>query len=349
MYRDAYRRFLPSITNNYDFQELLSEMLGELNGSHTGARYNNGGSALSTANFGVFFDETYQGDGLRIKEIMAKSPFAIKKCDVTPGCIIEKIDGQAIQAGMDYFPLLEGKAGKKVLLAMYNPATGKRFDVNVKAISGGEQSALLYKRWVDRNRRMVDELSGGRIAYVHVKGMDSPSFRQVYEELLSDKNRQKEAVIVDTRHNGGGWLHDDLATLLSGKEYQRFIPQGQYIGSDPHNKWLKPSCVLVCEDNYSNAHGFPWVYKELGIGKLIGAPVPGTMTAVWWETQIDPTIVFGIPQVGCVDKNGVYMENNQLQPDIEVYNKPEDSLKGIDEQLATAVKEMLKVADANKK
>ena len=349
MYRDAYRRFLPSITNNYDFQELLSEMLGELNGSHTGARYNNGGPALSTANFGVFFDETYQGDGLRIKEIMAKSPFAIKKCDVTPGCIIEKIDGQAIQAGMDYFPLLEGKAGKKVLLAMYNPATGKRFDVNVKAISSGEQSTLLYKRWVDRNRRMVDELSGGRIAYVHVKGMDSPSFRQVYEELLSDKNRQKEAVIVDTRHNGGGWLHDDLATLLSGKEYQRFIPQGQYIGSDPHNKWLKPSCVLVCEDNYSNAHGFPWVYKELGIGKLIGAPVPGTMTAVWWETQIDPTIVFGIPQVGCVDKNGVYMENNQLQPDIEVYNKPEDSLKGIDEQLATAVKEMLKVADANKK
>ena len=349
MYRNAYRRFLPSITNNYDFQELLSEMLGELNGSHTGARYNNGGPALSTANFGVFFDETYQGDGLRIKEIMAKSPFALKKCDVTTGCIIEKIDGQAIQAGMDYFPLLEGKAGKKVLLAMYNPATGKRFDVNVKAISGGEQSALLYKRWVDRNRRIVDELSGGRIAYVHVKGMDSPSFRQVYEELLSDKNRQKEAVIVDTRHNGGGWLHDDLATLLSGKEYQRFIPQGQYIGSDPHNKWLKPSCVLVCEDNYSNAHGFPWVYKELGIGKLIGAPVPGTMTAVWWETQIDPTIVFGIPQVGCVDKNGVYMENNQLQPDIEVYNKPEDSLKGIDEQLATAVKEMLKVADANKK
>ena len=348
-YRDAYRRFLPSITNNYDFQELLSEMLGELNGSHTGARYNNGGPTLSTANFGVFFDDTYQGDGLRIKEIMAKSPFAVKKCDVTPGCIIEKIDGQVIQAGMDYFPLLEGKAGKNVLVALYNPSTGKRFDVNVKAISSGAQNELLYKRWVDRNRRMVDELSGGRIAYVHVKGMDSPSFRTVYSELLSDKNRQKEAVIVDTRHNGGGWLHDDLATLLSGKEYQRFIPQGQYIGSDPHNKWLKPSCVLVCEDNYSNAHGFPWVYKELGIGKLIGAPVPGTMTAVWWETQIDPTIVFGIPQVGCVDKNGKYMENNQLQPDIEVYNKPEDSLKGIDEQLATAVKEMLKAADANKK
>ena len=189
---------------------------------------------------------------------------------------------------------------------------------------------------------MVETLSGGRIAYVHVKGMDSPSFRNVYSELLSDRNRNKEAVIVDTRHNGGGWLHDDLATLLSGKEYQRFVPRGQYIGSDPFNKWLKPSCVMICEDNYSNAHGFPWVYKELKIGKLIGAPVPGTMTAVWWERQIDPTIVFGIPQVGCRDMRGVFGENTQLNPDIEVYNSPEDFINGHDTQLERAVKEMMK-------
>ena len=341
-YRDAYRRFLPSINNNYDFQELLSEMLGELNGSHTGARYYASGPALATANLGVFYDDTYNGKGLKIKEIMKKSPFAIIKSEVTEGCIIEQIDGQTIEAGMDYFPMLEGKAGKKVLLSIYNPANGKRFNVSVKAISSGEQNNLLYNRWVERCRKMVDKLSNGQIAYVHVKGMDSQSFRTVYSELLSDKNRQKKAAIVDTRHNGGGWLHDDLATLLSGKEYQRFVPQGQYIGSDPFNKWVKPSCVLVCEDNYSNAHGFPWVYKELGIGKLIGAPVPGTMTAVWWETQIDPSIVFGIPQVGCVDMRGNYAENNQLQPDIEVYNKPEDALKGIDTQLATAVQELMK-------
>ena len=341
-YRDAYRRFLPNINNNYDFQELLSEMLGELNGSHTGARYYASGPALATANLGVFYDDTYTGKGLKIKEIMKKSPFAIIKSEVTEGCIIEQIDGQTIEAGMDYFPMLEGKAGKKVLLGIYNPANGKRFNVSVKAISSGEQNNLLYNRWVERCRKMVDKLSNGQIAYVHVKGMDSQSFRTVYSELLSDKNRQKKAAIVDTRHNGGGWLHDDLATLLSGKEYQRFVPQGQYIGSDPFNKWVKPSCVLVCEDNYSNAHGFPWVYKELGIGKLIGAPVPGTMTAVWWETQIDPSIVFGIPQVGCVDMRGNYAENNQLQPDIEVYNKPEDALKGIDTQLATAVQELMK-------
>ena len=347
-YREAYLRFLPYINNNYDFQEMLSEMLGELNGSHTGARYYAPSRTLATACLGVFFDPAYTGDGLKIKEIIKQGPFAVKKTDVTPGCIIEKIDGQPVKKDTDYYPMLGGKAGKTVQLVVYNPENGKRFNVAVKAISQSEQNRLLYKRWVKRNEKMVEELSGGRIAYVHVEGMDSPSFRTVYSELLSDRNRNKEAVIVDTRHNGGGWLHDDLATLLSGKEYQRFVPRGQYIGSDPFNKWLKPSCVLVCEDNYSNAHGFPWVYKELKIGKLIGTPVPGTMTAVWWETQIDPTIVFGIPQVGCMDMRGNYMENRQLEPDIEVYNSPEKSLAGIDEQLEAAVKEMLKEADAAK-
>lgn len=344
-YYENYKRFLPYINNNYDFQEMLSEMLGELNGSHTGARYYAPGASFSTACLGVFYDNEYTGDGLKIKEIIAKGPFAVKKTDVTEGCIIEKIDGEKILAGVDYYPMLEGKAGRKVLLSVYSPETKKRFDVTVKAISAGEQSELLYKRWVKRNERLVEKLSGGRVAYVHVKGMDSPSFRTVYSELLSEKNRTKDAVIVDTRHNGGGWLHDDLVTLLSGKEYQRFVPRGQYIGSDPFNKWLKPSCVLVCEDNYSNAHGFPWVYKELGIGKLIGTPVPGTMTAVWWERQIDPSIVFGIPQVGCMDMRGEYLENKELQPDIEVYNSPEEVLRGEDRQLEAAVKEMLKTIE----
>lgn len=346
-YKKAYARFLPHINNNYDFQELLSELLGELNGSHTGARYRAGGPTLSTASFGVFYDDSYAGDGLKIQEILAKGPFTVRKTDVTPGCIIEKIDGQPILKGKDYFPLLEGKAGRKVRLAMYNPNTGKRFDVVVKAISGGEEGTLLYKRWVERCRQTVDRLSGGRVGYVHVKGMDSHSFREVYSEVLG-RCRNKEALIVDTRHNGGGWLHDDLATLLSGKQYQSFVPRGQYIGSDPFNKWLKPSCVLVCEDNYSNAHGFPWVYKELKIGKLIGAPVPGTMTAVWWETQIDPTLVFGIPQVGCMDMRGEYAENKQLNPDIEIYNAPEKAQQGEDQQLAAAVEEMLKTIGSKK-
>lgn len=347
-YREAYRRFLPHINNNYDFTEMLSEMLGELNGSHTGARYGGNGAPLATAALGVFYDEDYTGDGLKIKEIIAQSPLTKKKTDVKAGCIIEKIDGVAIPAGSDYFPLLEGKAGRKTILSIYDPSTKRRFEETVKPITYGAQSELLYKRWVENCRKRVDELSGGRIGYVHIKGMDSPSFRQIYSDLLG-RERTKEAVVVDTRHNGGGWLHDDIVTLLSGKEYERFVPRGQYIGSDPFNKWLRPSCMLVCEDNYSNAHGTPFVYKTLGVGKLVGAPVAGTMTAVWWERQIDPSIVFGIPQVGCLDMQGNYLENHTLEPDITVYNAPADVLRGEDAQLKAAVDHLLQVLSASKK
>lgn len=347
-YKETYKRFLPYINNNYDFTEMLSEMLGELNGSHTGARYSAPGAPLATANLGVFYDDTYTGDGLKIKEIIAQSQLTKKKTDVKPGCIIEKIDGTAIKAGSDYFPLLEGKAGRKVVLSVYDPATGKRFEETLKPITSGAQSELLYKRWVENCRKKVEALSGGRIGYVHIKGMDSESFRKMYSDLLSEQNRAKEAVVVDVRHNGGGWLHDDVVTLLSGKEYERFVPRGQYIGSDPFNKWLKPSCMLVCEDNYSNAHGTPFVYKTLGIGKLVGTPVAGTMTAVWWERQIDPSIVFGIPQVGCMDMQGNYLENHTLQPDILIYNEPEAALKGDDAQLKVAVDCLLKQLPAKK-
>lgn len=341
-YKKSYARFLPYINNNYDFSDMLSEMLGELNASHTGARYFAGGASMSTAVLGLFFDETYDGDGLKVEEIIKRGPFAVKNTGVTKGCIIEKIDGDSILKNKDYNYLLDGKSGRNVRVSVYNPATKKRFDVTVKAISKGYQDELLYRRWVDRNRQLVDSLSHGRLAYVHVKAMDSESFRTVFHELLSDKNRNREAVIVDERHNGGGWLHDDLCTLLSGKQYQSFVPRGQFIGKDPWNKWTKPSCVMVCEDDYSNGHGFPFVYKELGIGKLIGTPVAGTMTAVWWETLLDPTMVFGIPQVGCRDMHGHYSENTQLNPDIEVYNTPEDYINGNDRQLKRAVEEMLK-------
>lgn len=340
-YKRIYEKFLPHINNNYDFAEMLSEMLGELNASHTGARYSGQNNAMPTAFLGVFYDDTYTGDGLKVKEIPAKSPLAIIQTKVTAGCIIEQIDGQNIKKGEDYYPLLEGKAGRKIRLTVYNPENKQRFEETVRGINSSQWYDVLYHRWVERNRAEVERLSGGRLGYVHIQGMNSESFRKTYSELLG-RYRHKEAVVVDVRHNGGGWLHEDLIILLSGKEYQRFVAQGQYIGSDPFNQWTKPSCMLVGEDNYSNAHGTPQLYKALKIGKLVGAPVPGTMTAVWWETQIDPSLVFGIPQVGCVDMEGNYAENYELIPDVLIYNEPAKALRGEDDQLKAAVDTLLK-------
>lgn len=345
-YKKVYEKFLPYINNNFDFAELLSEMLGELNASHTGARYNAPGRVMPVASFGVFYDDEYDGDGLKIKEIPAKSPFVLMKTDVKEGCIIEKIDGEEIKKGTDYYPLLEGKVGRKIRLTVYDPEKKKRFEETVRGISDAQVTEIMYNRWVERNRAEVEKLSGGRLGYIHIKAMNSESFRNTYSELLG-RYRHKEAVIIDVRHNGGGWLHEDLMVLLSGKEYQRFVAQGQYIGSDPFNQWTKPSCMMICEDNYSNAHGTPQLYKALKLGKLVGAPVPGTMTAVWWEPQIDPSIVFGIPQVGCVGMDGKYAENNELQPDVLIYNAPADVLSGKDAQIEAAVESLLKELKKN--
>ncbi len=345
-YFDNYERFLPHITNGYDFSVMVSELLGELNASHTGCRFYGGGTAFPTAELGVFLDPQYKGDGLKIQEILHNSPFALAGKKINAGDIIEQIDGQAIKAGEDYSVMLEGKAGKATRFSI-RPVKGKSFEITVKPITRYRQNELLYERWVKRNEHIVDSLSGGRIAYVHIEGMDSRSFRTIYRQLLNDRNRNREAVIVDTRNNGGGWLHDDVATLLSGKRYVRFSPRGQYISDEPYSKWTKPSCMLVSENNYSDAHGTPWVYKQLKIGKLIGMPVPGTMTAVWWES-LPGGFVFGIPQVGTLDDAGNYLENQDLMPDIMVRNTPEALLQGRDFQLEKAVEEMLKEADAVK-
>ncbi len=335
-YGKAYERFLPHINNNYDYAELLSEILGELNASHTGGGYRASGPTWKGSHLGAFFDDNYNGNGLRIKEILPRGPLSAKKDGLKPGDVIVVVDGNPLGINADVSPMLEGKGGKKVKLTV-NRTNGKTDIITVKPIT--DVSTLLYQRWVERNEHIVDSISNGRVGYVHIEGMDSPSFREVYSKLLG-KYRNCEAVVVDTRWNGGGWLHNDVAILLGGKEYVRYAPRGRYIGSDPFSQWTKPSVMLVNESNYSDAHGTPYTYQTLGIGDVVGAPIPGTMTAVWWETQVDPSLYFGIPQVTSLDRNGKPLENQQLNPDVVIYNNPGDVANGHDAQLEGAVRNL---------
>jgi tricorn protease len=341
-YYTEYKKFLPHISNNRDFAELLSELLGELNASHTGCRYAHPQANLdATASLGLFYDQSFVGNGLKVSEVLKKGPLDRAASKIKPGVIIEQIDGVPVLANADYSELLNRKANKNTLLALYNPADKLRWEETLKPITQAEESELRYHRWVQTRRQETDALSGGKIGYVHVRGMNDASYRTVYEEVLG-KCADKESVIIDTRFNGGGWLHDDLATLLSGQKYIEMVPRGQKGGHEPMRKWTKPSVVLVGEGNYSDAHMFPYAYRANNIGKIVGMPVPGTGTAVWWETQIDPTLVFGIPQVGMITNDGKYMENTQLEPDVRVRNEPEVMAKGKDQQLAQAVEELLK-------
>ncbi|MEM6380356.1 MAG: S41 family peptidase, partial [Bacteroidota bacterium] len=339
-YKKAYFVKLKDINNNFDFAELMSEMLGELNASHTGAGYRNSTpNGDQTASLGIFLDPSYTNDGLKIIEIIDKSPLKSKDNKSRAGHIIQAIDGVKINKDMNYYPLLNRKAGKNTLLTFYDPKSKKTWTETVKPINRRKLSQLLYERWVKNCNRLVEQLSDGKLGYVHVRGMNDASFRKVYDDALG-KHYDKKGLIVDTRFNGGGWLHDDLATFLNGKTYIDFRPRGQNLGSEPQFKWSKPSVVVMSESNYSDAHMFPVTYRAMGIGKLVGMPVPGTGTAVWWE-RLQNGARFGIPMVGMIDNQGKYLENQQLEPDIKVALDPGVVIKGRDQQLEAAVNELL--------
>lgn len=340
----AYRKFLPHIDNNYDFAELLSEYLGELNVSHTGGRFRPQLKGDATATLGLLYDWNHNGKGLLISEVVEKGPFDHARSKVKAGNIIEKIDGQEITPESDYSVLLNGKARKKTLVTLYNPQTKERWEEVVVPVSNGVMSDLLYARWVKQRAADVDKWSNGRLGYVHIESMGDDSFRSVYSDILGKYNN-REGIVIDTRFNGGGRLHEDIEILFSGKKYFTQVVRGREACDMPSRRWNKPSIMVQCEANYSNAHGTPWVYSHQKIGKLVGMPVPGTMTSVSWETLQDPTLVFGIPVIGYRLPDGSYLENSQLEPDIKVANSPETVVKGEDTQLKVAVDELLKEID----
>jgi len=348
-YKEEYQRFLPHINNGYDFSDMMSELLGELNASHTGCRFrgNRSSGSDATASLGFYYDHSHELNGLKIKEVMPKNPIVDGDSKIKEGVIIEAINGIEIDFNTNHNKLLNRKAGKYTLLTLFDPDTGDRWDETVKPFSRRKEFDLRYDRWVNNCRELTEKVSNGRIGYVHVKGMNNSSYKTVYEEVLG-RNAGKEAIIVDTRFNGGGWLHDDLATFLSGQVYLRIRPRGQDLGKEPMFKWNKPSAVLMGEGNYSDAHMFPYTYKALDIGKLIGMPVPGTATAVWWE-RLPGGYVFGIPQVGMVTNDGEYLENTQLEPDVKVRNDLKSVSTGEDLQIEAAVKELFKELDSKDK
>lgn len=337
-----YASFLPHINNGYDFAELLSEMLGELNASHTGGRYRpKVADADDTATLGLIYGEL-DDQGLVIDEVVAGGPADRADSKLAAGVRITAIDGQPLSPDENPWRLLDRKSKQPVLISCAL-ADGETFDEVIKPIPSGAERELMYQRWIDRCEELVDELSEGRVGYVHVRGMNDSSYREVYEQVLG-RCSDREALIVDTRWNGGGWLHDQLVTFLGGDEYCQLVPRDKEpgrFGGEPLTRWSRPVCVVQNEGNYSDAHFFPYSFKTLGLGALVGTPVAGTTTAVWWERLFDGATVFGIPQLGVIDLDGNYLENQELFPDIEVYNDPESVVAGRDRQLEEAVRHML--------
>jgi len=339
-YKPDYEKYLPHIGNNYEMSELLSELLGELNVSHSSSSYSAfNPNADVTAALGIFYEYTYKGNGVKITEVIKDGPLAKAGMNITPGMIIESIDGELITPDKDLAQYLNRKAGKNTLLVIVDGTTKKEF--SIKPITIGEENGLLYKRWVNRNAEEVDKMSNGQLGYVHIPGMNDGAYRTTYEDIMG-KYFLKKAIVVDTRNNGGGDLVADLAMFLSGKKFMDYANDTRSNGFEPNFRWTKPSISMANEANYSDGHCYAYMVKQVGIGKLVGMPVPGTCSFAAWESLMDTGIRWGAPTVGCKDVNGKYLENSPTEPDIKIKNENEKVSVGVDQQLEIAVKELLK-------
>lgn len=332
-----YRQFLPHIGNGFELAELLSELLGELNVSHSGARYyHNSPSGDQTASLGIIPDLTYRGQGIKVEEILLGGPLDRKEFNLSSPFIITAIDGNTIGTDKDWAYYLNRKSDKYVLLTLIELSKGKERQVTVKPISLSQESRLLYRRWVKRNADEVDMLSNGTLGYVHIPGMSDGPYRNIYGEMMG-KYYDSQGIVVDTRFNGGGDLVSDLAMFFTGTKFITYHNHVRELGSEPTFRWTNPTVALVNEANYSDGSCFACGYKQLGIGKLIGMPVPGTCSFAGWERLQDGQVTWGMVPVSAKDMHGVWMENVETIPDYVIMNEPSVAPKGRDQQLEKAV------------
>lgn len=339
--RSEYEKYLPSIGNSYEFSEMLSEMLGELNVSHAGARYGTSiQNADATASLGILMDYDHKGNGIRIAEVLKGGPLDKAKFNVKAGMIIEKIDGELITPDRDVASYLNRKAGKFTLLEITGPKKSDRQQITVKPVSLRAERGLLYNRFVKINEKEVEEKSKGQLGYVHIPGMSDGPYRSIYEDMMG-KYFNRKGVIVDTRFNGGGDLVADLAMFFTGVPFITYATEAKVVGGEPTSRWTKPTLALFNESMYSDGHCFASGYTDLKIGKTIGMPVPGTCSFAGWEGLPDG-VRWGVVPVSAKNKAGEWMENNQTEPSIKVKNMPGVIDKGRDEQLERAIQEMLK-------
>jgi tricorn protease len=340
--KKEYQKHLPYISNAFEFSEMLSEMLGELNVSHAGSGYRGSevSNADATASLGIFMSYKNNNDGILINEIIKGGPLDKAKFNVKSGMIITKIDGVTIDKNQDVAKYFNRKSGKFMLLDVLDPTTKKTQTITVKPISLGAENRLLYSRWVKTNEKEVEKLSNGALGYVHIPGMGDGPYRSIYQDMMG-KYLDKKGVIIDTRFNGGGDLVSDLAMFFTGVPFITYATEAKVVGGEPTSRWTKPTLSIFNESMYSDGHCYASGYTDLKIGKTVGMPVPGTCSFAGWESLPNGSY-WGVVPISAKNKAGEWMENNQTEPMIKVKNMPGKIDNGIDEQLLRSIKELLK-------
>lgn len=341
----SYKRFSAYLKYADDpttLAKIVDEMIGEVNASHTGfyPRTEDTYKSFDQAYFGIELEESEgpQKEPI-IKKIYRKSKFN-KPYKIQPGSRLISVDGKKIADENGLVPLLVDKVNEKVELQIQNGDETET--LVVKGLSYWKNITLYYDNWVEERRQKVEELSDGRIGYLHIRSMNNRSYDQFVQDLFAE-NIDKDALIIDVRNNGGGNIHDRLLEDLTRKPYgfttSRFFDEQKV--KTPSNIWDKPLVLLINENSFSDAEIFPNIFKFKKLGKIIGMPTSGSVIGTWHKTFMDGSSM-RMPSSGWYLLDGTNMEGNGAQPDIYVKPTPEQIINDDDVQLKKAVEELLK-------
>jgi tricorn protease len=306
-----------------------------------------------TAHLGVRFEPTYGGPGLKIRDVLPRGPASRKQSQLNPGEVILSIDGTSIDPQTDLTTILNGTLDREFRLQVRD-AKGKERTVRLRPISYTQARQLLYDAWLNTNRTLVDKLSDNKLGYLHISGMNMPSFYKFEEELYS-VGAGKEGLVIDVRENGGGSTTDHLLTILTQPAHALTKARGSNEIGYPQDRivyatWRKPIIVLCNQNSFSNAEIFSHAIKVLQRGKVVGVPTAGGVISTGAASIMDAGVL-RLPFRGWYHPHtGEDMELNGAVPDIVIWNLPGEVPAGKDQQLEAAVKQLLAdVAETNKK
>lgn len=342
--RAKYRPLLAHVGDREELLNIVNEMIGELNASHTGAANPPGGNAGGTVtmHLGMDFEPDARAGRYKVTHIYKGGPADKDWVRVGVGNYLISIDGTPVKAGDNYWKLLSQRLNRRASVAFNSrPVPEGAIVSRIDPVPAGQFNQLRYDRWVEQRKVMAGQLSGGRVGYLHIQAMNQPSLRKFEKELR--ENRDKEALVIDQRWNGGGNIEQELLQILVQREYQVWQPRGTETSSRPFAGYFGPKVVLQNWRSASNAEMFPAGFKQLGLGQVIGEPTMGAVIGTGSYSLIDGSTV-RTPGVGVYLADGklTNMENYGVQPDILVPHRPEDELAGKDPQLERAIQELLK-------
>lgn len=346
---EKYAQMLPYVNHRDDLTYLIGEMLGELNVGHA---YITSGETpqiprIQTGLLGASYSKDPRTGAFRIEKIFEgavwdktlRSPLAEPGLDVSTGDYITEVAGIPSAELPDPGAALIGKVGKTVALVIADDAAGNGArTIYVKPI--GDESQLAYQEWVKRNLDIVDSLSGGQIGYIHipdmsVEGLDM--FTKMYYTQLD-----KKALIIDDRMNGGGNVSPIILERLQREVYRVSMYRNGTNEPVPNQAFYGPKVCLI--DKYSSSDGdlFPYGFRKLGLGKIIGTRSWGGIVGISSSKQFVDGQDMRTPFFTSYSTEGEWIiEGHGVDPDIVVDINPFEDYLGNDAQLEKAVEVLL--------